>query len=91
MCYKFRLLRVSGDGAGTLRAVFRRRGLHVGPEAANLILTASRLAPDAFVGCAWGSESVRQAGRLTERVLSLHLQKRLKSLEPLKEILRGGW
>jgi DNA repair protein RecO (recombination protein O) len=67
------------------------RGLHIGPEAAGLILKAMKLPPDAFVGCGWDAEPVRGAGRLTERVLSLHLQKRLRSLEPLKEILRGGW
>jgi DNA repair protein RecO len=77
-------------GQGRCRACAEERGIRIGREAASLLRGMLELSPRQFVSCVQPGAGPRDLERLTQKLLEWHLEKRLKSYGPLREILSNG-
>lgn len=77
-------------GQGRCRACAEDRGIRIGSEAARLLQDMLALSPAQFVSRAQPGAGPRDLERLTQKLLEWHLEKRLKSYIPLREILGNG-
>ena len=67
------------SGLGRCRDCARERGLRVRSEAAKLLGKIFQLSPAQFASLPAAAADARDLGRLTQRLLALHLEKKLKS------------
>jgi DNA repair protein RecO (recombination protein O) len=77
-------------GQGRCRACAEDRGIRIGPEAASLLQGMLELSPRQFVSRVQPGAGPRDLERLTQKLLEWHLEKRLKSYIPMREILGNG-
>jgi DNA repair protein RecO (recombination protein O) len=77
-------------GQGRCRACAEDRGIRIGSEAARLLQGMLELSPTQFVSRVQPGAGPRDLERLTQKLLEWHLEKRLKSYAPLREILGNG-
>jgi DNA repair protein RecO (recombination protein O) len=72
-------------GQGRCSPCARGRGLHVRSAAARLLHSMSRLSPEQFAALPWEAPSGKDLERLTQGLLELHIEKRLKSYSILRQ------
>ena len=64
--------------------------VRVRPSGAEVIRSIMKLSPEQFVSRPFADEAAADTERLTRTLLYLHLEKYLKSYEPLRQIIRGS-
>jgi len=77
-------------GQGRCRDCARGRGVKIGPEAAHLLGRILELSPGRFTSLSQTDSAARELEILAQSLMEWHLEKRLKSYTPLREVLRNG-
>ena len=62
--------------------------MFIGPASASFLAKVLKQSPDEFAAIALQGQDSRELERWTQKLLELHLEKRLKSYRDLKQILR---
>lgn len=65
-----------------------RQGLHMSAEAARLLLRMLEMPPERFGVLPFAGRPAAEIGRLSEKLLDLHLEKKIQSRAALRQILR---
>jgi recombinational DNA repair protein (RecF pathway) len=76
-------------GQGCCRACAAGEGIEIKPESARLLRDVFQLSPERFEATAAPDPAIGGLERLTQSLLELHLDKRLKAYKSLRELLRG--
>ncbi len=78
------------SGEGRCGACAEQRGIRISADAARSLHEILQLPPTQFVARPQTGGASRDLERLTQKLLEWHLEKRLKSYLPLKEVLGSG-
>ncbi len=65
-------------------------GVHVGRAGTELLESILELSPERFVSKTFPENATKDMERLTRKLFDLHLERRLRSYEPLRSVLRGS-
>jgi DNA repair protein RecO (recombination protein O) len=76
------------EGRSRCRACAQGRGLWVGKEAADALEAIARFSPSQFGSRPLAKEATQELERLSQRLLELHLEKRLRSFRIMAEALQ---
>ena len=77
------------SGHARCAACAHGHGLRIGAAAANALQLSGRVPPESFASQPLAEEAEDDLERLTQRLLELHLEKKLKSYQILKEALHN--
>jgi DNA repair protein RecO (recombination protein O) len=80
----------SATGQGLCAACAPDGGPFVNPRSAAVIRSILEVAPERFIAQSNFEDAVHDLGSLTKMLMDLHLEKRMKSYESLRKILRGS-
>ena len=75
-------------GQGRCRKCAQEQGMFIRPASASLLAKVLKQSPDEFAAIALQGQDSKELERWTQKLLELHLEKRLKSYRDLKQILR---
>lgn len=77
-------------GQGLCDSCAGGRGIVVSANASAMLHQSGKLGPEAFTAAGWQPDAARGIRNLTGRLLALHLQKQLKTSDPLRQVLNAG-
>jgi DNA repair protein RecO (recombination protein O) len=77
------------DGQGRCETCSSRKGIRIGPGAAELLRVLTVISPDQFASRLKDEKEGKELEQLAQRLLELHIERRLKSFENLNQMLRG--
>jgi DNA repair protein RecO len=77
-------------GQARCSACAQERGMRIGAPAAAALTLMARISPEQFVASPLSSDAAREIEQLSQRLLALHLEKKLKSYRILKEALQSA-